>query len=87
MVSCFRVETMQESVLRSTLDSICLKSLRDIRITNRIMLDREEPAKPPEEPKMLPLTQTQMQLEETKTLAILQVATTSISEEFLQTSL
>lgn len=51
------------------------------------MLDREELAKPLEEPKVLPLTQTQMQLEETKTLAILQVATTSISEEFLQTSL
>jgi len=51
------------------------------------MLDPEEPAKPPEEPKVLPLTQTQMQLEETKTLAILQAATTSISEEFLQTSL
>ena len=87
MASCFRVETMPESVLQSTLDSICLKLLRDIRITNRIMLDREEPAKPLEEPKMLPLTQTQMRLEETKTLAILQVATTSINEEFLQTSL
>ena len=51
------------------------------------MLDREEPVKPLEEPKMLPPTQTQMWLEETKTLVILQVATTSTSEEFLQTSL